>query len=150
MFRILFINSFVIFSFLAGIADAEPVIIELTQVPCQFLEIEEKNHGFISKKSSDCKAINKKTAKQRLESAKTINLKSGEHIFRVTNKNVPYELGFYLRGAGIVGRVKLPKVSGGGLHKGVIQDYKINLVKGDYIFSCPLNPTPDYKIVVAD
>jgi len=66
----------------------------------------------------------------------------------VTNANVPYDLGFYLRGSGLVDKVKLPKVSGGGLSIGTTKDYVIDLVAGEYEYSCPLNPTPDYKLVV--
>ena len=65
----------------------------------------------------------------------------------MTNKNVPYGLGFWLRGEGF-GRVTLPSVSGGGLNPGVTKDYVIDLKAGDYLYSCPLNPTPDYKLVV--
>ncbi|MEO1005441.1 MAG: hypothetical protein AAFW67_06225, partial [Cyanobacteria bacterium J06638_38] len=64
-----------------------------------------------------------------------------------TNVNVPYELGFYLRGEGIK-QVSLPKVSGGGLTEGVTKDYEVELTAGNYVFSCPLNPTPDYPLVV--
>ena len=67
--------------------------------------------------SADCKAINSKSGKKRLAGSKTITLKPGKYIFRVTNKNVPYQLGFYLRGAG-VGRLTLPKVSGATSSRG--------------------------------
>ena len=69
-------------------------------------------------------------------------------VFRVTNKNVPYPLGFWLRGDGLISRVRLPSVSGGGLILGTTQDYAIELKEGDYVYSCPLNPTPDYKLIV--
>ena len=65
----------------------------------------------------------------------------------MTNKNVPYELGFYLRGTGL-GRLYLPKASGGGLVMGKTQDYSITLKEGSYVYSCPLNPTPDYRLEV--
>ena len=134
---------------LAG-ADAatQPTIITLTQTPCQFLESETKDQGFTSTKTADCQAINAKTAEKRLSEAPVMKLKAGKYIFRVTNKNVPYGLGFYLRGAGLIDRVRLPKVSGGGLDLGVTQDYAINLVPGKYIYSCPLNTTPDYTLIV--
>jgi hypothetical protein len=45
-------------------------------------------------------------------------------------------------------RLTLPKVSGGGLTTGKTQDYHIDLKEGSYVYSCPLNPTPDYPIVV--
>ncbi len=40
------------------------------------------------------------------------------YVFRVTNKNLPYELGFWLRGDGLMSRLRLPGVSEGGLMTG--------------------------------
>lgn len=130
-----------------GIAAAAPTVITLTQTGCQFIEPEGQDHGFQTSKAQDCKAINGKTGAKRLDASKPLELKPGEYIFRVSNQNVPYELGFYLRGAGL-GRLTLPKVSGGGLTTGKTQDYHIDLKEGSYVYSCPLNPTPDYPIVV--
>jgi hypothetical protein len=126
-----------------------PKVIELTQVPCQFLESENgKDHGFKSAKSADCEAINKRTGAKRLSESRTIELAPGKYVFRVANKNVPYELGFWLRGESIIDRARLPSVSGGGLTVGKTQDYAIELKAGNYVYSCPLNPTPDYKLAV--
>lgn len=44
---------------------------------------------------------------------------------RVRNADVPYELGFWLRGQG-VRRLTLPSVSGGGLLQGQSKDYVID------------------------
>ncbi len=130
-------------------AQAQAKTIELTQTPCQFLESEGgKDRGFKSAKSADCEAINGRTGKQRLAESKTIELKPGKYVFRVKNRNVPYELGFWLRGESLVDRARLPSVSGGGLTTGRTQDYSIELAPGNYVYSCPLNPTPDYKLVV--
>lgn len=124
-------------------------VIELTQVPCQFLESEGGiDRGYKSRSIKDCEAINAKTGTQRVAQAKPLELKSGKYVFRVANKNVPYELGFWLRGASIVSRVSLPSVSGGGLVQGKTRDYEIELKPGDYVYSCPLNTTPDYKLIV--
>lgn len=151
------INAIVAFIFLlsmivpglAGRALAAPTVVQLTQTPCQFLESENGvDHGYRSKSIKDCEAINAKSGDKRLSAAKTIVLKPGAYIFRVTNKNVPYELGFWLRGDGLVARATLPSVSGGGLTQGKTQDYAIELKPGEYVYSCPLNPTPDYKLVV--
>lgn len=133
----------------APAAAQTPKVIELTQVPCQFLESEAgNNRGFKSAKAADCEAINARTGKQRLAESKTIELKPGKYVFRVANRNVPYELGFWLRGESIVDRARLPSVSGGGLTTGKTQDYAIELKAGNYVYSCPLNPTPDYKLLV--
>lgn len=125
----------------------EATVIPLTQTGCQFVEPEGQDHHFKTTKGEDCKALNKQNGEARLAAAKTLELKSGTYIFRVTNKNVPYELGFYLRGTGL-GRLTQPKVSGGGLLPGVTKDYEITLTEGTYVYSCPLNPTPDYHLVV--
>lgn len=129
-------------------AAGEARVIELTQTPCQFLEPENGvDHGFTSMRKADCEAINDETGGERLAAAGPMRLAPGKYVFRVTNRDVPYELGFYLRGTGL-GRLTLPKVSGGGLTEGVTKDYEIELVEGEYVFSCPLNPTPDYPLVV--
>jgi len=130
-------------------AAAEGSVIELTQTACQFVESEnDVDHGYKTSKKADCEAINDESGDERLASSKVIKLKAGKHIFRVTNKNVPYELGFWLRGDGILARATLPSVSGGGLVQGATKDYVIELEPGEYVYSCPLNPTPDYKLIV--
>lgn len=126
-------------------------IIELTQVNCQFVESENGiNHGYESRRKADCKKINKKTVQERLATAETLKLKSGKYIFRVTNVSVDYPLGFYIRGASLIDKARLPRISGGGLKKGVTKDYKITLKEGEYVYSCPLNITPDYKLSVSE
>jgi hypothetical protein len=133
------------YSFGAGAAGAEPVVVILTQTPCTMIEAEERPQKFVSKSYDDCKRINKETAGERV--FKVLRLKPGPTIFRVTNSNVPYPLGFYVRGKGL-GRLTLPKVSGGGLDIGRTIDYSVDLVPGEYLYSCPLNPTPDYPLIV--
>jgi len=126
-----------------------PTVVELTQLPCQFLESEGgMDHGYTSNRRADCETINTQTGGQRVSAAKPMELKPGRYIFRVTNRSVPYELGFWLRGEGLVGRAILPSVSGGGLARGKTQEYAIELKPGEYLYSCPLNTTPDYKLVV--
>ena len=137
---------------LAAIPARAAEVIVLTQTPCQFLEVEE-DHKFTTKKKADCDAINARTGTQRLAKAKVLELKPGDYVFRVTNKNVSYELGFWIRSKGYDWRNPLHKltktsVSGGGLTLGKTQDYKVTLKPGDYVYSCPLNTTLDYTIKV--
>jgi len=137
-----------------GLRAQEATVIELTQVPCQFLESENGvDRGFTSTKKADCDAINARTGEARLAEAKVLELKPGRYIFRVTNKNVPYELGFWLRESDYNWLNPLDKltklsVSGGGMTIGTTQDYAVELSEGDYLYSCPLNPTPNYRLVV--
>ena len=136
---------------LAGGAVAAQVI-ELTQTPCQFLEAED-DHGFTTASKADCEAVNARTGAERLANAKVLELAPGDYVFRVSNKNVPYALGFWLREKGYDWRNPLHKlqktsVSGGGLTTGATKDYAVTLKPGEYVYSCPLNPTPDYRLVV--
>jgi len=133
---------------------ADPTVVTLTQVGCQFLESENGvDHHYKTKSEADCNRINAETGSQRLAKAKAIELKPGKYIFRVTNKNVPYQLGFWLRESDYQPGNPLHKlskisVSGGGLTMGKTKDYEVDLKPGEYLYSCPLNPTPDYKLVV--
>jgi hypothetical protein len=140
----------------AGLKDASAQeIIKLTQTGCQFIESEGVNHGYRTAKKADCDAINAKTAADRLARAKALELKPGTYTFRVTNKNVPYELGFWLRSKGYdwknpVHQLTKTSISGAGMVLGKTLDYKVTLKAGEYVYSCPLNTTPDYRLVVTD
>ncbi|RLL52257.1 hypothetical protein D8Y20_07495 [Mariprofundus sp. EBB-1] len=123
-------------------------VVYLTQTNCQFIEAENGlDHHFQSRSSDDCVRLNEKSADQRLAKAKVLRLKAGDYLFRVQNRDVSYALGFWLRGAGL-SRLSLPGVSGGGIAMGQSRDYAVALVPGTYIYSCPLNPTPDYILHV--
>ena len=136
------------------VRSADPQVIELTQTGCQFLESENGvDHGFETTQKADCEAINAETGPERLAQAKVFELEPGEYVFRVTNQNVPYELGFWLREADYqlgnpLHKLTKTSVSGGGLGTGQTKDYAVELEPGEYLYSCPLNPTPDYRLVV--
>lgn len=132
------------FSLEVAVEDGKNVI-ELTQAPCQFLESEGVNLGFESENANECREINQNTKATRV--AQPLSVPAGEYTFRVTNDGVPYEVGFYLRGAGLTG-ITLPRISGGGLFDGDTQEYTIALAPGEYVYSCPLNPTLNYPLTV--
>lgn len=132
-----------------------PTVIELTQTGCQFIEPEMgMDFKYKTAKSADCKKINAQTGAKRLAEASVLNLKPGKYVFRVTNKNVPYQLGFWLREEGYqpgnpLHKLNKTSVSGGGLTLGTSKNYEVELKPGEYVYSCPLNPTPNYKIKVS-
>jgi hypothetical protein len=134
-------------------ADAEHVI-QLTQTGCQFLESERGvDRGFEPRSAEDCNRINGETGDQRLANAEILELSPGTYTFRVTNTDVPYELGFWLREADYqlgnpLHKLTKVSVSGGGLEQGQTKDYTVELEPGEYLYSCPLNPTPNYRLVV--
>jgi hypothetical protein len=137
----------------SGTAAAQNII-TLNQTGCQFLESENGvDRGFEPKSADDCNAINADTGAERLAEAKVLELAPGTYTFRVTNDDVPYELGFWLRESDYqlgnpLHKLTKTSVSGGGLVEGKTQDYEVELEPGEYLYSCPLNPTPDYRIVV--
>ncbi|MBC8267245.1 MAG: hypothetical protein H8E36_00685 [Rhodospirillaceae bacterium] len=148
----LFILSAVLATVLVPLATRAAQLVELSQAPCQFLDIE-IDHGFKSAAKADCDAINAKTMTQRMQTASVMELKAGDYVFRVENKNVPYELGFWLREKDYDWRNPIHKltkisVSGGGLTTGKSRDYEVTLKPGEYLYSCPLNTTPDYRLLV--
>ncbi|HNP95096.1 MAG TPA: cupredoxin domain-containing protein [Cyclobacteriaceae bacterium] len=83
-----------------------------------------------------------------------LTLKPGSYVFEVSNKGIDHEVAFFLQS-------EKDKESGeystaianSGLSK-TIRDGEsaksgvIELKKGTYVYSCPLNPTPKYTIVV--
>ena len=143
---------------IAGAAHADSSgnaqVIELTQIGCQFVESENGvDHGYQPATADDCRTINSNTSEDRLSKAKVLRLKPGEYVFRVTNKNVPYQLGFWIRESDYklgnpVHKLTKTSVSGGGLTLGTTKDYAVNLEPGEYLYSCPLNPTPNYRLIV--
>lgn len=122
--------------------------IELHQTACQFIEAEGGDKHYQANSYAACDAWNDKTGEQRLGNSNILKLKAGVYKIRVFNDDVPYVLGFWLRGSGL-GRLTLPSTSGGGIQTGGYKDYHIKLKAGEYVYSCPLNPTPDYKLVVS-
>lgn len=127
----------------------DATVITITQTGCQFLEPEKGyDHGFEPTQAIDCVRINADTAGKRLAEAETLELKPGRYIFRVTNTDVPYELGFYAQAADKMKIPEKPRVAGGGVMPGETVDFAINLTAGEYVYACPLNPTPEYSLVV--
>lgn len=129
-------------------------IVELTQVACQFIESEGGvDLDYETTRKADCDRINAETAEERVANAEILRLPAGEYTFRVTNLDVPYELGFWIREKGYdwrnpVHQLTKVSVSGGGLTTGKVQDYTVGLEPGEYVYSCPLNTTPDYRLIV--
>jgi len=144
-----FAASFLLLIVFPGAAQ-EAVVITLTQTGCQFTEPEGTDRGYTTHRPEDCKTINRESRDQRLATHQVLRLTPGRYVFRVSNVNVPYELGFYLRASNRALIPFAPRVSGGGLGQGETQDYAVDLSPGDYLYSCPYNPTPNYRLVVSE
>lgn len=117
-------------------------ITHLLQRPCMF-EQSEPGRRFDAHSKTACTRINSETRSERGQTV--LKLPSGTHEFVVSSQDVPYELGFWIRD------VRYPGVAlaqGGGILPGVSKTYVLDLKPGRYLYACPLNPTPDYFIVV--
>jgi hypothetical protein len=87
-------------------------------------------------------------------STHSLNLKPGKYQFRVVNKDVDKDLGFVIQKAsdkkGDVMKTAIPNSFTTALvKKGEVQyTGVIDLKAGEYVYSCPLNPTPHYTLTV--
>lgn len=84
----------------------------------------------------------------------SLDLAPGKYLFKVTNTNVDHEVGFVIQAAadaeGDVMKTAVPNsfgqamiAEGESTTSGIVE-----LTAGDYVYSCPLNPTPKYKLTV--
>ncbi|MEL6123541.1 MAG: hypothetical protein AAFQ02_12445 [Bacteroidota bacterium] len=79
----------------------------------------------------------------------SLSLEPGKYIFEVTNTSVEKGLGFFLTPASDA----KAQVANSGLSKLVNKGETartgvVTLTNGTYQYSCPLNPTPHYKLTV--
>lgn len=83
-----------------------------------------------------------------------LNLTSGKYQFRVVNKNVDKDLGFVIqkeedKDSDVMETAVPNSFTTAYVKKGEVQYTGIvELNDGNYVYSCPLNPTPHYKLIV--
>ena len=83
-----------------------------------------------------------------------LDLKPGKYKFRVVNQGVEKDLGFVIQRAadkdGDVMKTAVPNSFTTAYVKNGTAEYTgvVELKKGEYVYSCPLNPTPHYTIRV--
>lgn len=81
----------------------------------------------------------------------SLTLNEGDYIFEIANNGIDHEVGFvlapkgmtdaahHIKNAYVTETVKTDKTS---------QSKVVNLKKGEYVYFCPLNPTPQYTLIV--
>jgi hypothetical protein len=85
---------------------------------------------------------------------KELKLKPGKYQFKVMNQGVEKDLGFVIQKAADkdkdVMKTAVPNSFTTNLIKKDAVEYTgvVELTKGEYVYSCPLNPTPQYKLMV--
>lgn len=82
---------------------------------------------------------------------KSLTLSEGVYVFEIANNNVDHEVGFvlapkgktdeahHLKEAYVINPVKTDTKS---------KTQEVKLAKGEYVYFCPLNPTPEYTLIV--
>ncbi len=82
---------------------------------------------------------------------KSITLSEGTYVFEITNNNVGKDVGFVLAPEGKTDQAHHIK---NAYVTSLVKDGKtenskeVTLKKGEYVYFCPLNPTPQYKLIV--
>lgn len=84
---------------------------------------------------------------------KEITLKEGNYIFEISNNNVGHQVGFVLVPKGKDASKPENHISTAYVTKAVEDNTKeksnvTTLAKGEYVYFCPLNPTPQYTLTV--
>lgn len=84
---------------------------------------------------------------------KSLTLTEGDYIFEITNKNVGHQVGFVLvpKGADVSkpeNHIQTAYVTKAVENNTSESSNVTTLSKGEYVYFCPLNPTPQYTLVV--
>ncbi len=84
----------------------------------------------------------------------TLTLKPGNYVFEVANEGVDHEVAFFLQSEKDKESTEFSTaLPNSGLSK-VVKDGEtaksgiVELKKGTYVYSCPMNPTPKYTLIV--
>lgn len=82
---------------------------------------------------------------------KKLTLNEGTYIFEISNKGVGHDIGFVLAPKGKVEaehHIKDAYVTSLVKNNSKSTSKKVTLKKGEYVYFCPLNPTPQYTLTV--
>ncbi|WP_442264928.1 hypothetical protein ACSIGC_11295 [Tenacibaculum sp. ZS6-P6] len=82
---------------------------------------------------------------------KSVTLSEGTYIFEIANSNVGKDVGFVLAPKGKTDQashIKEAYVTSLAKNNKKSTSKKVTLTKGEYVYFCPLNPTPQYTLIV--
>ena len=80
---------------------------------------------------------------------KQITLSEGTYIFEISNTNVGHNVGFVLAPkTNVKAHIKNAYVKEQVKNNTKQKSNKVVLKKGEYVYFCPLNPTPQYTLIV--
>jgi plastocyanin len=80
---------------------------------------------------------------------KEITLSEGTYIFEIANNNVGHNVGFVLAPkSDVKAHIKDAYVTAQVQNNTKETSKEVTLKKGEYVYFCPLNPTPQYTLIV--
>jgi plastocyanin len=80
---------------------------------------------------------------------KQITLSEGSYIFEISNTNVGHNVGFVLAPkSDVKAHIKNAYVTAQVENNTKQTSKTVTLTKGEYVYFCPLNPTPQYTLIV--
>jgi plastocyanin len=80
---------------------------------------------------------------------KEIKLSAGTYIFEISNNNVGHNVGFVLAPkTDVKAHIKNAYVKEQVQNNTKQTSKQVTLAKGEYVYFCPLNPTPQYTLIV--
>lgn len=82
---------------------------------------------------------------------KSLTLSPGDYVFEIANNGIDHEVGFVLTPIGKTAKeyhIKNAYVTAAVPKNSKSKSKKVTLKKGKYTYFCPLNPTPQYTLVV--
>jgi plastocyanin len=81
----------------------------------------------------------------------SLTLDEGEYVFEIVNSGVDHEVGFVVAPEGKTDQenhIKEAYVTKTAKNGETSSSKTVTLKKGNYVYFCPLNPTPQYKLTV--
>ncbi len=80
---------------------------------------------------------------------KQLTLKPGTYVFEIANNNVGHNVGFVLAPkSNPDAHIKSAYVTSPVANNTKETSKEVTLEKGEYVYFCPLNPTPQYTLIV--
>jgi len=82
---------------------------------------------------------------------KSITLSEGTYVFEIANTGVGHDVGFVLAPKGktdAANHIKNAYVTEVVKNNATGHSKEVTLKKGEYVYFCPLNPTPQYTLIV--
>lgn len=82
---------------------------------------------------------------------KSVTLSEGTYVFEISNSNVGKDVGFVLAPKGKTDQanhIKNAYVTSLVKNNSKSSSKKVTLKKGEYVYFCPLNKTPQYTLIV--